>query len=289
MLKTFKNSWREVGLCALVLGNLFTWYAVHAESRAGLLTVSFLDVGQGDAILIDGPSGIQVLIDGGRGKKVLSELGEVLPFYDRSIDVIIATHPDQDHMEGLIGVPERYDNLLFIEPDLTTDKPFQIKLRELVKAKGVQELFAQAGQSIALGDGATLTILFPDLDVSNWQDITNNASVVALLEYGQTSFLFTGDSPSAIESRLVKELSGVLDVDVLKVGHHGSRTSSSQAFIDATSPEFAIISAGKDNSYGHPHGEVIERLRVVGANILSTAEVGRITIKSDGTSLKLSN
>ena len=286
-MKFVKHFWRETGVCFLILGNFFVWYAVHAESRVGLLTVSFLDVGQGDAIFIDGPSGIQVLIDGGRGKKVLSELGEVLPFYDRSIDVIIATHPDQDHIEGLIGVAERYETLLFIEPDLTTDKPFHIKLRELVKQKGVQELSAQAGQSIALGNGATLTLLFPDLDVSNWQDITNNASVVALLEYGGTSFIFTGDSPIAIENRLVKELGNKLDIDVLKVGHHGSRTSSSQAFIDATSPEFAIISAGKDNSYGHPHSAVIERLQAAGTKIINTADVGRVTITSDGKLLKV--
>lgn len=281
--------WREVLVCVLLLGCLLVWYVVAKETRGGILTVSFLDVGQGDAIFIDGPSGIQVLIDGGKGKKVLSELGHVLPFYDRSIDVVIATHPDQDHIEGLIGVVERYKVLIYVEPKLITDKPFHTSLREVVGRRGARELSAYAGERIALGGGARLTILFPDLDVSTWQDITNNASVVALLEYGKTKFLFTGDSPIAIENRLISKLGSAIDIDVLKVGHHGSRTSSGPDFINATSPAYAIVSAGKDNSYGHPHKETLERLANMNSKILNTAEVGRITIESDGVSLKLTN
>ena len=287
-MKFLKERWRLLLVGLLLLGNFFVWSVIAHESRHGVLTVTFLDVGQGDAIFIDGPSGIQVLIDGGKGKKVLSELGRVLPFYDKSIDVVIATHPDQDHMEGLIGAVERYKTLVYLAPDLITDKPFQISLLDKVKDREVRELVAQAGQIINLGNGATLTILFPNLDVSDWSD-TNSASVVAILRYGQTSFLFTGDSPETIESRLVMELGRELDVDVLKAGHHGSRTSSSALFLSAVSPEYAIISAGRDNSYGHPHSEVLENLRNVGANVLSTAEVGRVEIKSDGTSLEISN
>lgn len=276
-------------MAGLLLASIFVWYVVACETRHGILTVTFLDVGQGDATLIEGPSGIQVLIDGGKGKKILSELGQVLPFYDHSIDVVIATHPDQDHIEGLIGVEERYKTLVFIEPNLLTDKPFQTTLQEEVNKMGVQELVAYTGQSIALGNGATLSILFPDLDVSNWQDITNNASIVALLRYGKTSMLFTGDSPIAIENRLIKELGNRLDIDVLKVGHHGSRTSSGPEFLSFTTPTLAIISAGKNNSYGHPHSEVLANLAAVGAQIKNTADVGRITIKSDGSSLQIAN
>ena len=274
---------------ALVLGNLFVWYVIAVESRDGILTVSFLDVGQGDAIFIDGPSGIQVLIDGGRGKKVLTQLGQVMPFYDHSIDLILATHPDQDHIEGLIGVEERYKTKVFIEPNLITDKSFQTSLRKLASERGARELSAQAGQKINLGNGATLTILFPDQNVSNWQKDTNMASVIAILEYGKSKFLFTGDSPIAIEEYLTGKLGSKLDVDVLKVGHHGSRTSSSEYFLAATTPSIAIISAGKDNSYGHPHKETLEHLAAVKAQVINTADVGTITIKSDGVSLKLTN
>ena len=253
------------------------------------MTVTYLDVGQGDAIFIDGPSGIQVLIDGGKGKKVLSELGKVMPFYDRSIDVIIATHPDQDHMEGLIGVEKRYETLLYLEPNLITSKSFDQDLEVVVKDRGVRKLNAMSGQKINLGNGAHLTILFPDQDVSNWQKDTNSASVVAILEYGKTKFLFTGDSPIGIEEYLTNKLGERLNVDVLKAGHHGSRTSSSEYFLAATSPSVAIISAGKNNSYGHPHKETLEHLAAVKAQVISTADVGRIKITSDGVSLKLTN
>lgn len=269
----------------LAMGNFFVWYAVSAETRGGVLTVSFLDVGQGDAIFIDSPSGIQVLIDGGKGKKVLSELGKVMPFYDHSIDVVIATHPDQDHMEGLVEVIRRYKTLVYIVPNLITDKPFQISLGQEVKERGVRELHAMAGQKIELGMGARLTILFPDQDVSKWQSDTNMASVIALLEYGKTKFLFTGDSPSGIEEYLTGKLGSRLDVNVLKAGHHGSRTSSSPYFLSAVSPETTIISAGRENSYGHPHKEVLDNLAAAGSQVLSTADVGQIALQSDGQTI----
>lgn len=284
-----KTHWREILVSLLLLGNILVWYVVFCEDRGGVLTVSFLDVGQGDSILIDGPSGIQVLIDGGKGNKVLSTLGAVMPFYDRSIDVVIATHPDQDHIEGLIEVVERYKTLVFIQPELLTDKPFHQSLSKAVMDSGVQKLSAIAGQRIALGNGAYLEILFPDQDVSKWQADTNKASVVAKLVYGKTSFLFNGDSPIAIENYLAGTRGSYLDVDVLKVGHHGSRTSSGDFFIAVTSPTIAVISSGKDNSYGHPHKEVVDRFVEAETKILSTAEVGTITITSDGTAVKLAN
>ncbi len=285
MRDKLKTHWREILVGLLLLGNLLVWYVVAREDRGGILTVSYLDVGQGDAIFIDSPSGIQVLIDGGKGKKVLAELGRVMPFYDHSIDVVIATHPDQDHIEGLIGVEERYKTLIYIEPGLVTDKPFHNILKAEVSKNGTQRLVAKAGQRIELGKGAYLEIIFPDLDVSTWQADTNKASVVAKLVYGKTSFLFSGDLPIAWEDYLAGTRGSDLDVDVLKVGHHGSRTSSGDYFLSATSPTIAVISAGKDNSYGHPHKEVLERLTKTGAQILSTIDLGTITIKSNGTSI----
>lgn len=284
-MKLIREKWQYLLVGLLVIGNFLVWSAVGQGMQGGVLTVAFLDVDQGDSIFIEGPTGIQVLIDGGKGKRVLTQLGEVMPFYDHSLDVIIATHPDQDHIEGLIGVLERYNALVFIEPDLITDKPFQTSLRDLVKVNGVRELVAMAGQRIDLGGGARLEILYPDVDVSFMQADTNKASVVARLVYGSSSFLFTGDSPLAIEDYLVDKLGTGLDVDVLKVGHHGSRTSSSPSFVTATSPEYAIISAGKDNSYGHPHKEVVERMAEAGAQTVNTADTGCITFTSDGTVL----
>lgn len=138
---------------------------------------------------------------------------------------------------------------------------------------------------VNFGDGAKLFVLFPNQDVSKWE--TNEASIVAKLVYGENSFLLTGDSPIKTENILLKLDSKILDSDVLKAGHHGSRTSTSLAYAEAVSPTYAIISAGKDNSYGHPHKEVLDILTKVGAKILSTIDKGTIKFESDGESLKL--
>src|SRR3989344_7581626 len=264
----------------IVLANIFVWSVIFAEQRGGMLTVSILDVGQGDSIFIDGPSGIQILVDGGRDKKVLTELGEIMPFSDRSIDIVLGTHPDWDHIGGLLGVLKRYRTLLYVEPGVITDKSFDEEIHDELKRQGIQILKGRAGMRIPLGSGAYFTILFPDVDAANFE--TNTASIVALVEYGDTAFMLTGDSPQKIENYLAGKLGDTLNVDVLKVGHHGSRTSSSEYFLAATSPAYAIISAGRNNSYGHPHKEVVEKLKEVGAEVLNTADVGRVVFTSDG-------
>jgi len=271
----------------IVLANIFVWSVIFAEQRGGMLTVSILDVGQGDSIFIDGPSGIQILVDGGRDKKVLTELGEIMPFSDRSIDIVLGTHPDWDHIGGLLGVLKRYRTLLYVEPGVITDKSFDEEIHDELKRQGIQILKGRAGMRIPLGSGAYFTILFPDVDAANFE--TNTASIVALVEYGDTAFMLTGDSPQKIENYLAGKLGDTLNVDVLKVGHHGSRTSSSEYFLAATSPAYAIISAGRNNSYGHPHKEVVEKLKEVGAEVLNTADVGRVVFTSDGRSVLLSD
>lgn len=274
-LKYFKH-----GFLLLLLGAVFlVWYAVFAGSKQDL-TVAFLDVGQGDAIFIDIAGGQQILIDGGPNKKILAELGKVMPFYDRSIDIVIATHPDQDHISGLLDVLERYDVSLIIEPGAKSEIAAYESLENLIKEKGVKKILARRGMKLALSNGAYLLILFPDRDVSKMD--TNDASIVAKLVYGDTSFLFTGDSPKKIENYFVFIDSESLDIDVLKAGHHGSKTSSSESFIGYASPEYAIISAGRNNRYGHPHKEVLDILEKLGIKILRTDLLGSIIMKSDG-------
>src|SRR3989344_6838960 len=286
-MKAFKTLWREALVGVLVLGNVMCWYAVASETRGGVLTVNFLDVGQGDSIFIDGPNGVQILIDGGKGNAVLRELSKVMPFYDRSIDVIIATHPDQDHIEGLLGVLNRYSALAFIEPDLRTTKPFQIELEQKAKKLGLRSFIAKTGQKISLGKGAYLEVIYPNVEVSHFEKDTNAASVVAILRYGNTSFIFTGDLPKKQEDQLTSQYGRALDVDVLKVGHHGSRTSSCSYFLATVTPKIAVISAGKNNRYGHPHKEALDNLVAIGAEIKNTANIGRVTIKSDGGAITL--
>ena len=276
---------REVAVGALLLSNIFVWGAVYAREPSDRLSVYFLDVGQGDAVFIDSPTHGQVLIDGGKNRKILAELGKVLPFGDKEIDVVIATHPDADHIGGLPEVVNRYGVGLFLEPGVESENTIDDELKKRVTGKNIPSLLARRGMVINFGDGAKLQILFPNQDVSRWE--TNDASIVAKLVYGDKSFLLTGDSPIKTENILLKLDKEILNADVLKAGHHGSRTSTSLTYAEAISPEYAIISVGKDNSYGHPHKEVLDILSKLGVQIISTAESGTIKFETDGKILDL--
>lgn len=268
----------------LVLAAIFVWYAVFAESRDGL-TVAFLDVGQGDAIFIEAPNGNQVLIDGGPNKAVLRQLSKIMPFYDRSIDMIIESHPDSDHINGLVEVLKRYKVGLIMESGVKSNNSAYKEIESLTEQKNIQRILARRDIRINFGDGIYMDILFPDRDVSGLD--TNDASVAARLVYGENEFLFTGDSPQKIENYLVSLDAKNLKSDVLKIGHHGSRTSTSEQFLGYVDPQYAVISVGKDNKYGHPYQEVLELLNQFKISILRTDESGTIKIKSDGENIKL--
>jgi competence protein ComEC len=260
------------------------WYAVLAENTSDRLTVAFLDIGQGDAAFIQAPNGVQVLIDGGPGRAVLKQLGEIMPFYDRSIDIIVATHPDLDHIGGLLAVLENYEVGYIVEPGATSDTAAYAEFSRLAALEErAQSIIARRGQILDLGEGVILEILFPDRDASGLEP--NTASIVAMLSYGQTSFLFMGDAPDAIEKYLAMLDGTGLNIDVLKVGHHGSDTSTTDVLLGLASPRYAIISAGRDNRYGHPHREVLDALTRFGVEILRTDLSGTITITSDGRNL----
>lgn len=279
-----KKFWRESLVGALLLLNLVVWSAVTA-SGVGDLRVYFLDVGQGDAILVDSPTHGRVLVDGGRNRQVLSELGRVLPFGDRRIDVVIETHPDADHIGGLPEIVSRYDVGIFLEPGVESSNKIDDELRVRLAERGVEALLARRGMVVNFGDGAQLEILYPHQDVSHLDP--NDASVVARVVYGESELLLTGDATLKVEHVLLGFDHATLVSDVLKAGHHGSKTSSSPAFVSAVSPEYAIISAGKNNRYGHPHQEVLNVLKNAGAQVVSTAEVGTIVFVSNGTELYL--
>lgn len=259
------------------------WYAIFAETRNDTLTVAFLDVGQGDAIFIEAPNGNQMLIDGGRNDRVERELSSVMPFYDRSLDVVLGTHPDADHIGGLPNILHAYDVSLVIEPGVDSDTGVAEEFEKIVQEKNIKKILARRGMKIFLDDRVYLLVLFPDRDVFHMD--TNDASIVAQLVYGDTSFLFTADSPEKIEKYLVSLDGKNLQSDVLKAGHHGSKTSTSESFLGFVSPEVSVISSGASNSYGHPHKEVLERLLRFGSTILRTDERGTIIMKSDGETI----
>jgi len=276
---------KEVVLGTLILSNIFVWFAVYDRQPGDKLSVYFLDVGQGDAIFIDSPRGGRVLVDGGANRKVLSELGKILPFADKRIDVMIETHPDKDHIGGLPEVVSRYEVGMFIEPGVESENSIDDELKKRLGEKNIPKLLAKRGMVINFGDGVKLQILFPNQDVTRWE--TNRASIVAKLIYGDKSFLLTGDSPLQVENILLSLDKNLLDSDVLKAGHHGSRTSTSLTYAEAVSPEYAIISAGLDNTYGHPHKEVLDILAKVGSQILNTADSSTIKFETDGKTLEV--
>ena len=282
--------WREAVLLALVLATAFVWLALW-QRRPGPLRVSFLDIGQGDAIFIESPTHKRLLLDGGPDKKVLSELGKRMPFGARTVDVMVESHPDKDHIGGLPAVVDRYEVGAFLEPGVESANTIDDALHARVKARHIPDILARRGMVVDFGDGAKLLILFPNQDVSRWD--TNDASIVAKVAYGETSFLLTGDSTKKAEGILLSLGKTILRSDVLKAGHHGSHTSTSLPYAEAVSPAYAVVSAGKGNTYGHPHQETLDTLARVGAQVLATEDVanlkgqGTITFESDGAHVTL--
>lgn len=246
----------------------------------GHLHIFFFDVGQGDAIFIQTPSGRQVLVDGGYYPTVLNnELGHHMPFWDHTIDIMVATHPDADHVTGLVEVFARYqvDQLLTDGEGLGESDVYDAVLRAAATAETAVH-HARAGEIIQIGDGVHLEVLHPG---ANLYENRNDNSVSLRLTYGDFSLLLTGDAEETAEQDMLA--SGyLLRSLVFKAGHHGSRTSSSTPFLKAVQPHIILISAGADNRFGHPHQETLDRAQAIGASILRTDKLGTIEVITNG-------
>jgi competence protein ComEC len=277
---------RELLLLAagvLVMGNVVLWSFLLLP-HPHILTVSFLDIGQGDSILVKGPTGKEMLIDGGPDRSVLRELPTVIGPLDRSLDLVVETHPDADHITGLTYVFDRYQVGTFMEPGRPDETLVSATLdADVAKEPNLTHILGRAGQRIDLGGGAYADILSPGGDVS--QIPTNNASIVMRVVYGTTSFMLTGDAPSPIEDYLVGKDGTALKSDILKAGHHGSKYSTDDLWLATVHPSVVVISAGKGNTYGHPNSEAVSRIQNEGAKIVSTIDSGTITFSSDGNKL----
>lgn len=269
-----------------MLAGFFIIKKAYSTSDNKYLKVVFLDVGQGDAIYIEAPNGRQVVIDGGPDAKLLSSLAKVMPFADRSIDMIIATHGDLDHIGGFPLLLDNYKVTSIVENGATADtKIFESLEKKILKNK-INKIIARRGMHIILDEEKNIyiDILYPDRDISDFE--SNDGSIVGKLVYGESSFMFTGDAGLYVENLIGwNENNTILDSDVLKLGHHGSRTSSSILWLEKVSPEVAVISVNKNNKYGHPHKEILERLSNLKIPFLSTADSGNIIFKSDGVNL----
>ncbi len=295
--------------------DFFCWREVFILAGPRFLKVEFFNVGQGDSAFIETPQGHQILIDGGPDPTVLSKLNSLMPFWDKEIDVVILTHPEKDHMAGILDVLQRYKVDYFLWTGVVKNDAENKKLSELLdkisqprnnffaalvgflsrdkKPTITKIINVSAGTKIKAGN-AKMDILYPSENLAGkeMKDTSNDTCVVSKLIYGKDSFLFTGDISSSAEKNLAKIVGGRsahnLRADVLKVAHHGSKYSTSELFLQNVQPEYAVISVGK-NSYGHPTPEVLQRLDKYGIKTLITDQSGDIEFVSDGQNIKIIN
>jgi competence protein ComEC len=277
---------RTVGLVCIALlaaGSIWVWTLVLAEPR-GLLTFAALDVGQGDSLYIEGPTGVQVLIDGGPDNSLLAELPKVMSPFDRSLNAVIETHPDADHINGLVDVLLRYEVGAFVEPGILKYDEMWSSLEHNVTIQRIPRYIARRGMVLDLGGGAELQILYPNWDPTHMSPrADNNGGIVTRLVYGNTSVLLMADVDGVVEERLLTLEGSALKSTVLKVAHHGSKYSSDAEFLDVVDPEIAVISVGEHNRYGHPTPEVLDRLEAEDVSVYRTDEEGTLVFRSDGT------
>ena len=283
-MKWLSKNKRYIPVISLFILMIVIWFFIFIYNQKNdYLKVVFLDVGQGDAIYIEAPNGRQVLIDGGPDAKLLASLAKVMPFADRSIDMLIATHNDMDHIGGFPLLLDNYKITSIIENGAISNTKTSSILEEKIEKKKMNKIIANRGMRIVLDDKKNIyfDILFPDRGVSKMD--SNDGSIVGKLVYGENSFMFTGDATIYTENLIEwNEKEDTLKADVLKLGHHGSKTSSSILWLEKVDPEVAIVSAGKANKYGHPNQEVLDRLKSLKIPFLNTAQMGNIIFKSDG-------
>ena len=260
------------------------------------LRVSFLDVGQGDAILIQTPSGKNMLVDGGASDIVLSQLASEMNYFTHDIDVMVATHPDADHVTGLIPVLEKYNVKSIVISKAKSDTGIFDDLNKKIENENADVHIAESGDVIDFHDGVIAKILYPKNNYVENKNDTNDASVSMEIIYGDETFLLTGDLPSTREGELINNglqksarggsASGG-NITVYKAGHHGSKTSSGEQLLTYIRPEYAIVSAGENNKYGHPNIETIERLQKYAKEIISTINRGSISFVTDGRIMEI--
>ena len=268
--------WYAVAILAAF--NLAVWSGVLGAQGRDYTRFEVFDIGQGDAVYIRTVSGNDILVDGGPGDAVLSKLGRALPYGDRNIELVILTHPHADHVSGLVEVLKRYRVDMIMLPEVEYTTATYDAFLNLIKEKNIAVVQPKLGQRIFLDDSNVLDILYPIVGhFAHAPTDINDSSIVARLSFGQSRVLLTGDAGKDIENFLIG--AGLpFSADILKVGHHGSRHSTGQSFVDTARPAYAVISVGK-NSYGHPHGEALAALEKGGTQVLRTDEHGDISFR----------
>ncbi|MEO6333792.1 MAG: ComEC/Rec2 family competence protein [Pyrinomonadaceae bacterium] len=298
----FRTAITTAGLAAAAaLGLVITFHPLSAPAAAGLLKIDFLDVGQGDSALVTFPDGTTMLVDGGGqmnfrgsdddfepdrrriGEAVVSEF-----LWEKgysSIDYIVATHADADHIQGLADVARNFSIGSILVGAVAEDDPEFTELMEVAESRRITVSGVHLGDHLSIG-GATVQIFNPENNLPP-SGSANNASVVMKIAFGTRSFLLTGDIEQATERTLLANPVSDLRTDVIKVAHHGSRTSSTESLVDRVAAETAVISVGRKSRFGHPHPEVVARWRESGAQIFKTGDKGTVTIETDGNGIQV--
>ncbi|WAM36625.1 MBL fold metallo-hydrolase [Caldicellulosiruptor acetigenus] len=265
----------------------FSLFSFSFAATQKTLNVNVIDVGQGDSILIRTPAGKNVLVDSGPNTAESAVLDFLKSKGSKKLDVIVVTHPHEDHIGNMDVIIQNFAVGKVYAPNVTTNtKAFESFLLA-VKNKGLKLTVPDVGQNISPDSKVKMIVLSPNKK-DKYEDL-NDYSIVLKVEYGKTSFLLMGDATSNIEEKILhnSKFKAMLKSDVLKVGHHGSKYSSTSAFLNTVKPKYAVISVGKDNPYGHPSPLTLSKLKSLGAEILRTDEQGTITITSDGQTIKV--
>lgn len=263
-----------VGALAFGLaGMVWSWTDTAATARL----VAF-DVGQGDSLFVTTAEGHRILIDGGPDTAVLDRLGRTMPWFDRRLDLMILTHPDRDHLFGLPDVLRRYEVRTVLITGMEKNDARYREFLALIEAEGAHVLIADPAWDIRLGRSTVLDVVWPPpVWLGRTPDDPNSTSIVLRLITAHRTVLLTGDTDAAAERAMLRT-GAALRGDILKVAHHGSRTSSSTGWLLATGARLAIVSAPRTSPFGHPHADVLERLRGLSMDVRQTGLTGDITI-----------
>lgn len=268
-------------LVTIFLADILIAGIIWNEFKPQPLLFYVFDVGQGDGLMIRTPGRQTIVVDGGYDNQIIYKLGQYLPFYERTIDLLVLSHPDADHLAGLVETLRRYDVKNILANNVEHKSATYAEWREEIYKSGINYLEAGVVKEIKIDNNLILSILYPVEIISGAVKEVNATSIIFAIEYGDSSILLTGDTTKEVEKFLVSQ-NKLSQFDVLKVAHHGSDTSSDQSFLETIKPKLAIISSGRDNKYGHPHQAVLDRFIALGISYINTAVQGDIVVAING-------
>lgn len=266
---------------------LFVIAFLFLQNKKEKFEISFLDVGQGDSVLIKTEEGQNILIDGGPDKTVVKRLSENLAWWDRTIDLMILTHPHADHVSGLVHVLNRYKVKMILYTGVIHTAPEYLEWLQIIKDKNITLKIIDHPQRVNLDEKTNFEILYPDENFVGAQvDNLNNSSIVLKLNHGENSFFFAGDIEEKLEKELIDKKID-LSAKVFKANHHGSDKSNIDDFIRAVNPEIIVITVGDNNQFNHPNPKTLKRFERIKAKIYRTDQGGTIKVKSDGKNISI--